>query len=146
MRNRAAPTTDPNRPPTIITEPIFMSTPPRRAWTITPETLTPVIGVEAVKPRLRPAPDTEPAGEIAEQRPRQRQPAIDEAVASDEAALEVSVETEAPRHRPVVDAAFEEYGEGVAPVAKFPEPLPALGGEPQGNVDEGLDAHARRHL
>ena len=46
-RNRAAPTIEPSRPPAIITPPIFMSTPPRRMWTITPETLAPVIWVAA---------------------------------------------------------------------------------------------------
>ena len=36
---------EPSRPPAIITPPIFMSTPPRRMWTMTPETLAPVIWV-----------------------------------------------------------------------------------------------------
>src|SRR5574338_502264 len=42
-RKSAAPVNDPNSPPTIITPPIFRSTPPRRMWTITPDTLAPVI-------------------------------------------------------------------------------------------------------
>ena len=42
-RNSPAPTKEPSSPPAIITPPIFRSTPPRRMWTIAPETLAPVI-------------------------------------------------------------------------------------------------------
>ena len=42
-----APKIEPISPPTIITRPILRSTPPRRMWAITPETLEPVIWVEA---------------------------------------------------------------------------------------------------
>ncbi len=46
-RNSTAPKADPKNPPTIITSAILRSTPPRRMWTITPDTLAPVIWVAA---------------------------------------------------------------------------------------------------
>ncbi len=46
-RNRTAPTRLPTAPPAIITPPILKSTPPRREWANTPDTLDPVIWVVA---------------------------------------------------------------------------------------------------
>ena len=47
IRNNPAPNSEPSTPPPIITHPIVRSTPPRRIWAMTPDTLAPVIWVAA---------------------------------------------------------------------------------------------------
>src|SRR5206468_4206994 len=49
---------------------------------------------------------------------------------------------EAPWHGPLVNAAFEEQGEGVAAVAELPQPLTPLGREPHRDACERLNANA----
>src|SRR5438046_1643308 len=100
-------------------------------------------GVETVQARLRAAPDTETGREIAIHGAGEREPAVDEQVAgahADDAALQISIEIEPPRHRPPVEPAFEKQGEVVAPAAIFAELLPPLGGDPHRDAGDGLHA------
>ena len=46
-RKMPAPASEPTSPPAIITRPMRRSTPPRRIWANTPDTLEPVIWVVA---------------------------------------------------------------------------------------------------
>ena len=104
-------------------------------------------GVEPVDPRLRPAPDAEAAGELAVDRPGEGDAAVDEAVApveADDAALQVGVEREIPRHRPLIEPAFDEQGEGVAAAAEAAQSLAPLGRDPDRNAGQRLDPDARR--
>src|SRR4051794_12272165 len=101
--------------------------------------------VDAVQTRLRSAPDTESGGEPFVHWAGERQSTVDEEVVAahaNDAALQVRVEAEPPRHRPLIDAAFEEQGEIVAPVAELPEPLPPFGGDPHRNAGDRLDSDA----
>src|SRR5690348_18069216 len=105
--------------------------------------------VDPVKAGLGRAPDTEPGGEIAIDRPRHPRAAIDEQVAAletDDAALKIRIEAEAPWQRPVVQATFEEDCKGVAAATAAADHLPALGGDPHRNAGEGVDPDPARDL
>jgi hypothetical protein len=75
--------------------------------------VTPGTGVDPIDARLSTAPQAEPGGELPIDRLRQGQPAVDKpgaAVKADHSALKVRIERQLPRHRPVVNAGFEEQG------------------------------------
>ena len=84
------------------------------------------------RPGLDPAPHAEARRISPEQRLGQGEAAVGEQVAAagaDHAGLGVGVEREAPRHRPLVDAAFEEQRKGRAAAAGAADRLAALGGQ-----------------
>src|SRR3954447_7082837 len=101
--------------------------------------------IDAVQAGLCSAPNAEPGGEPFVHWPGERQSTVDEEVAAahaDNAALQVRVDAEAPRHRPLVDAALQEQSEIVAAVAELTEPLAALGGDPHRDAGDWLDPDA----
>ena len=78
-----------------------------------------------------------------EQWPGEGQAAVGEQVAAagaDHAGLGVGVEREAPRDRPLIDAAFDEHGEGRTPAAGAADGLAALGGQRDRDRSEWGDA------
>src|SRR3954465_1587661 len=95
----------------------------------------PWAGVEARQARLGAAPDAHAEREVAVDGARDRKRAVDEQVAafnSDDAALEVGIEAEAPRKRALVHACFGEQGEIASPAAEAADALAALGCQPHG--------------
>ena len=106
-------------------------------------------GIDPVQAGLRPAPQAEAGGEFLVDRPGEGHCPVDKAVAmveTDHTSLEIGIEPEPPRHRPLIDSAFHEQGEGIAPATVAAEPLAALSRHPQGDAAERLDARADRDL
>jgi len=105
--------------------------------------------IDAVKPRLDPAPNAESRGEIAVHRTSEREAPIGEeitALETHDSRLRIAVEQEAPRHALIVNAALGEQCERVAPSAIFAQRLPPLGGHPDWKRSERLYADSQREF
>src|SRR4051812_19188394 len=105
--------------------------------------------VDSVEARLSAAPDARTQGEIAERGARHGERAIDEQVAAPEAddpALKIGIEAESPRQWAVVEATFEEQGEGASAAAEATDRLAPFGRQPDGDIEQRLNAHAGRCL
>src|SRR5262245_44673352 len=106
-------------------------------------------GVDPIKAGLDSAPDPDAGRELAIDRAREGGGTIGERVAAakaDDPGLDISIERETPRHRPIIDPALCEEREGVAAAAIAAELDAALRRDPHGDRTERVDADTGREL
>src|SRR6185295_7252549 len=105
--------------------------------------------IDAIKPGLVPAPDSETGRETAPDRTRDCQAAVSEQVAAadaDHASLGIGVEEQIPAERLLVEPAFREKRESRATGAELPDRLPALRGDRHRDRGEGCEPYSSGDL